>query len=64
MSVTRMWALEKECDTFNEKTFDENFSKLLCKSICFNSNATPEFREDASGFRIIQIGNKTECALL
>lgn len=65
MSVTRMWALEKEYDTFGPQILPENYKKILCKSICLNSNATPDIKEIENGqLRVLQTGNKTECALL
>lgn len=45
MSVTRMWALEKDFDAFTPKSINEKYEKILCKSICLNSNATPDITE-------------------
>ena len=64
MSVVRLFAQEKEITEFKSGTFDGEFTKMLCKSICLNSNANPEITEVGSDLRINQIGNKTECALL
>lgn len=64
MSVVRVFSHEKEYTEFEKGTFNEEFTKLLCKGICLNSNATPEFIKEGDSFRVNQIGNKTECALL
>lgn len=60
-----MWSMEQETDTFNKNTLPEKYAKILSKSICLNSNATPDIKEgDGGELKILQIGNKTECALL
>jgi P-type Ca2+ transporter type 2B len=42
----------------------ENTCKLLCLSVCNNSNANPVITQSGGNININQIGNKTECALL
>jgi len=42
----------------------ENTAKLMCISICNNSNANPRIEQTRDSLFIEQIGNKTECALL
>lgn len=64
MSVVKLFALDNVHSDFKPNTFSAQFTKIFSKSICQNSNATPEFIQDDSGMRVNQIGNKTECALL
>jgi Ca2+ transporting ATPase len=42
----------------------DNTLKILCVSICNNSNANPKFEQSKEKLVVDQIGNKTECALL
>lgn len=64
MTVVRFLALGKVHTDFKPKSFPDKFEKIVCKSICQNSNATPEFIGAGNNLRVNQIGNKTECALL
>ena len=41
MSVVKVFALGDVHTEYNDKSFPKKFNKLLCKSICHNSNATP-----------------------
>lgn len=44
MSVVRIFAQEKEITEFNKNTFKGDFLNLLAKSVCLNSNATPDIQ--------------------
>jgi len=65
MSVRKIFAMEQVYTEFKNNTFNEDFNWKLCKSICQNSNANPKISVKENGsLENIQIGNKTECALL
>ncbi|CAD8109897.1 unnamed protein product [Paramecium primaurelia] len=65
MQVVALWT---ENQTFkdqvhtNKNKIKKETIELMCESICYNSNAFPE--KDPQTNKWIQIGNKTECALL
>ena len=63
MSVVRVFMMDEAHTEFSKGKFYEH-GKLLSKSICQNSNATPEIYEENGVLKNNQIGNKTECALL
>lgn len=65
MTVTKIYIEQNTSDIIEKEIMNENTSKILCLSVCNNSNATPVISQSSSGFiNIDQIGNKTECALL
>ncbi|CAD8177614.1 unnamed protein product [Paramecium octaurelia] len=65
MSVTTIWS-ENNFITKDQFTQNNQMSKqtveIMAESICYNSNANPT--KDKNSNRWIQIGNKTECALI
>lgn len=63
MSVVRVFMMDEIHNEFSKGKFYDQ-GKLLSVSICQNSNATPEIKEENGVLKNVQIGNKTECALL
>ena len=44
MSVVKIFAQDKEVTEFNKNTFTGDYAKILCKSVCLNSNANPDIK--------------------
>ncbi|CAK80242.1 unnamed protein product (macronuclear) [Paramecium tetraurelia] len=65
MQVTALYVerntIQNDVHTIKSK-LNKNTVELMCESICYNSNAFPQ--KDKVTNKWIQIGNKTECALL
>ncbi|CAD8075591.1 unnamed protein product [Paramecium primaurelia] len=65
MQVTALYVekntIKNDVHTIKSK-LNKNTIELMCESICYNSNAFPQ--KDKVTNKWIQIGNKTECALL
>jgi Ca2+ transporting ATPase len=64
MTVTNIFVEEQSTDIIDREIMKENSCKLLCLSVCNNSNANPVITQSGGNININQIGNKTECALL
>ena len=64
MSVTNIFIEQQATDIIDSEIMKDNTCKLLCLSVCNNSNATPTISQSGGNINVNQIGNKTECALL
>ncbi|CAD8210885.1 unnamed protein product [Paramecium pentaurelia] len=65
MQVVALWTEQeifKDQVHTNKNKIKKETIEFMCESICYNSNAFPE--KDPQTNKWIQIGNKTECALL
>ncbi|CAD8204335.1 unnamed protein product [Paramecium octaurelia] len=65
MQVVALWTENqtyKDQVHTNKNKIKKDSIELMCESICYNSNAFPE--KDPQTNKWVQIGNKTECALL
>lgn len=65
MSVLRIFQGTSIIDKIDPKCLDREVEQLLSLSVAQNSSANPKITRNASGIvSSVQIGNKTECALL
>ena len=59
-----MWIADQEFFTFTPQSLPEDLNKIICKLICLNSTANPEFQLIKGKLRTEVSGSLTECALL
>ena len=64
MAVTKLFMEETVSTKFSSKTLKDSSRELLCYSVIGNSNANPTIVMKNNKMEAVQIGNKTECALL
>jgi Ca2+ transporting ATPase len=64
MTVTNIFIEQAVHESMEAEIVSEHTCKILCLSVCNNSNANPIITQQKGAIAIEQIGNKTECALL
>jgi Ca2+ transporting ATPase len=64
MTVAKIFIEQSVHESLEAEIVSEHTCKVLCLSLCNNSNANPIITHQKGSIAIEQIGNKTECALL
>lgn len=64
MTVTKIFIEQAVHESIEREIISDQTCKILCLSLCNNSNANPIITQEKGAIAIEQIGNKTECALL
>ena len=65
MSVLRIFQGTTVVDKIDPQCLNRNVEQLLALSVAQNSTANPEVSRNKDGIvKSVQIGNKTECALI
>ena len=64
MTVTRIFIEQDVTESIDRDIAQEHTVRLLCLSVCNNSNASPTIVRQGNDVSNNQVGNKTECALL
>ena len=64
MTVTKIFIEQAVHESLESEIVSEHTCKILCLSVCNNSNANPIITHQKGSIAIEQIGNKTECALI
>ena len=64
MTVTRVFIEQNSFDTIEKSIARDHTIRLLCLSVCNNTNASPTIVYKGNDVFNNQVGNKTDCALL
>jgi Ca2+ transporting ATPase len=64
MTVTKIYVERNWFASISEGNMKDNTARLISLGVCVNSNAQPKVEIQSHRTDFVQIGNKTECALL